>query len=274
MLGNVQAACRLVQDWFALDLPVSYKPLSDPSTSLDDRPAVANVLPRLRALIGTLLDRQVRKLPPERVLSQQFGVGRRVIRTALAILEKDGAVVRHVGRGTFIASCAGWSPPQLQALALAGGLAVGGIEGLSPRDLLEVRYVLEPAIAELAALSARPSDIVRLQECMRRREASHNIDDYEHWDFELHMAIATATHNKLLLEMLDLVNRMRRSAVWRKFRGPSIDSTRRRVSNAQHQAIVQAICQAEPEVAFATMRAHIGHVSAAYRGIFAQPTPA
>jgi len=42
------------------------------------------------------------RLPPERELARQFGVGRVTVRTALAALEKNGHVTRHIGRGTFV----------------------------------------------------------------------------------------------------------------------------------------------------------------------------
>ncbi len=233
--------------------------------SLDDQPEIAATLARLRALIETLLQQHQRQLPPERQLAEVFGVGRNAIRKVLAVLESDGTVVRHVGRGTFITSAAGTAPPQLQALAFGGALAIDTSVGLSPRDLLEVRYALEPAMAEMAALAARQPDLDHMQECMQRREDAGRLDDYEHWDYALHMSIAKATHNSLLIEMLGLVNRMRRSAAWRKFRGPSVMPNQRRISNAQHRAIVQAICRADPEGAFAAMRTHLGFVSGRYR---------
>jgi GntR family transcriptional repressor for pyruvate dehydrogenase complex len=232
---------------------------------LDDQPDIVATLARLRTLIQEMLQRRDRQLPPERQLAEQFGVGRATVRKALAILEDDGNVVRHVGRGTFVNSGAGSAPPQLQALALGGALAIDSSIGLSPRELLEVRYALEPAIAELAALAAREPDIELMQECMRKREEASQLDDYEQWDFALHMAIAKATHNSLLTEMLDLVNRMRRSGSWRKFRGPSVKPKQRETSNAQHRAIVNAICRADPGGAFAAMRMHLGMVSGRYR---------
>lgn len=239
----------------------SYRHPSPSQGSLDDQPAVASTLAQMRQLIDGQLQRMERQLPPERQLSEQLGVGRDTIRKALALLESDGTVVRHVGRGTFIRSQSGSAPPQLQALALGGALAIDTSVGLSPRELMEVRYALEPAIAELAALAARQPDLEQMQECMRRREEASQLDDYEHWDYALHMSIATATHNSLLIEMLDLINRMRRSAQWRKFRGPSIKQHQRQVSNAQHREIVHAICRADPEAAFAAMRTHLNIVS-------------
>lgn len=231
-----------------------------PLGTLDDRPAIAQTLANLRVLIHNTLQQGQRRLPSERDLASQLGVGRLAIREALEVLEREGDVVRHVGRGTFITSKAGLPPPQLQALAHAGALAVNTQIGLSSRELIEVRYALEPAIAELAALSARPSDLDRMLKCMQEREEAVRLDDYEHWDYELHMAIAKATHNSMLVEMLDLVNRMRRTAIWRKFRAPSMDEAKRKTSSEQHREIVLAICQAEPDRAFAAMRAHLSHV--------------
>lgn len=227
---------------------------------LDDRPEIAETLAHLRVVIHSAIQQGQRRLPAERELAAQLGVGRLTIRQALEVLEREGDVVRHVGRGTFITSNAGSPPPQLQALAHAGALAINTQVGLSSRELVEVRYALEPAIAELAALSAREPDLNLMLRCMQQREEAGRLDDYEHWDYELHMAIAKATHNSMLVEMLDLVNRMRRTAIWRKFRAPSMEETKREISNRQHREIVLAICQAEPERAFAAMRAHLSHL--------------
>jgi len=227
---------------------------------LDDRPDVGETLAHLRFMIQRTLQQGQRRLPAERDLAAQLGVGRLTIRHALEVLEREGDVVRHVGRGTFITSNAGSPPPQLQALAHAGALAINTQVGLSARELVEVRYVLEPAIAELAALSARESDLNLMLRCMHQREDASRLEDYEHWDYELHMAIAKATHNSMLVELLDLVNRMRRTAVWRSFRAPSMDEEKRKTSNRQHREIVLAICQADPEQAFSAMRAHLRHL--------------
>ena len=234
------------------------------AASLDDQPEVARALQSLREQITRQLTKHERRLPPERELAAILGVGRSVVRRALDLLEADGLVVRHVGRGTFIAGGAGAAPPQLQALVTRGAVAIDMAQGLSPRELLEVRYVLEPAMAELAAISARPDDIKEMKECLRQRKAATQIDAYEHWDYALHMTIAKATHNSVLIEMLDLVNRMRRTGLWRQFRRASIQTNEKRLSNSQHLAIVDAITRAEPSAAFAAMHAHLGSVSHQY----------
>ena len=63
----------------------------------------------------------------------------------------------------------------------------------SARCVLFRRRLIEPAMAELAAASARPENIEELHHCLREREVATGIDAYEHWDLLLHMAIAKAT---------------------------------------------------------------------------------
>lgn len=227
---------------------------------LDDQPEVAQALQALHQRLEQQLKTHQRRLPAERQLALELGVGRNTVRRALAILERDGQVVRHVGRGTFVAGGGGLAPPQLHALTTQGALAIGTV-GLSPRELLEVRYALEPAMAELAATNARPADIQEMQECLRQREAATQLDDYERWDYALHMCIAKTTRNAMLIELLELVNRLRRTAGWRQFRRASIQPLEREPSHQQHRAIVAAIARADPAAAFNAMRAHLGAVS-------------
>src|SRR5690606_6830349 len=131
----------------------------------------------LRVMIQGALQQGQRRLPAERDLAARLRVGRLTIRSALEVLEREGDVVRHVGRGTFITSNAGSPPPQLQALAHAGALAINTQVGLSSRELVEVRYALEPAIAELAALSAREPDLNLILKRMQQREEAWRLDD-------------------------------------------------------------------------------------------------
>lgn len=233
-------------------------PKPTPEESLDDQPDLARALHALSALVEQHIERHERRLPPERELCKRFGISRATLRRALAQLEQAGVLARHVGRGTFIAGGAQQAPPALNELSVLGALAIGSSPGLSPRELLEVRRVIEPAMAELAATSARPENILELKNCLREREAASGIDAYEHWDLQLHMAIAKATHNKLLIELLELVNRLRRTAGWRNFRRESIAPERKALSDEQHRAIVDAISQADPKLAFEKMRRHVG----------------
>jgi DNA-binding FadR family transcriptional regulator len=235
-----------------------------PGTTLDDQPEISRALQHLRDRVESQLRRHERRLPAERELAAELGLGRSAIRAALAILEADGVVIRHVGRGTFIAGGAQVASRQLHALTTQGALAIDTAQGVSPRELMETRLALEPAMAELAALAARPNEIAEMRECLRQREESTALDAYEHWDHELHMCIARSTRNAMLIELLELVNRLRRTGGWRDLRRASILPGERRASNAQHRRIVDAIARADAPGAFAAMRSHLATVSNHY----------
>lgn len=242
---------------------------ADPNSSgeLDDQPAVALLVQQLRELVDALLANHGRRLPPERDLAKTLGVGRTVLRRALDVLERDGLVVRHVGRGTYVAGGAGSQSMRLHALVTLGAQAIGEVNGLSARELLEVRYAIEPAIAELAAVAARPDDIEAMRECLSERERACHIDDYEYWDYALHTAIAAATHNAVLSELALLVGRLRQTIYWRQFRRRSIAPDRKARSDREHRAIVDAIACADSAQAFELMRIHVISVSARFNPV-------
>ena len=95
------------------------------------------------------------RLPPERELCDILGVSRGELRKALAVMESNGELWRHVGKGTFI----GARPAQEYA-------DVAGIAALTnPRDVMRARLLIEPQIAREAALNATAGDIAELTKC-------------------------------------------------------------------------------------------------------------
>lgn len=187
------------------------------------------------------------RLPAERDLAAELGVGRSTLRKALAVLEAEGKIWRHVGQGTFV----GKTPPADTAGPIVGAHAA------SPREVLEARLVLEPAIAQFAAVSARPADIAYLHRCLEKRESAADAETYEFWDHTLHRAVAEATHNPLLVAFLEIVNRLRREPGWKDYRLSTLSPERRGRSAVQHRAIVDAIERRSAREAFEAMRAHI-----------------
>jgi len=212
-------------------------------------------LARLRAMIARGTGGR-KRLPPERELAAAFAVSRAAVRKALDILEAEKLVRRHVGRGTFVRGdevtpARASATPELPAdFALAAA-------GVSPRELVDTRFVVEPAIAELAATAARPADIDELRRCLKKRETSSEADTYEMWDYALHMAVAKATHNALVVQILEHIHRLRRSNDWLRYRRTTLAPSRKSVSDPQHRAIVDAIARHDPRGAAEAMRAHI-----------------
>ena len=186
------------------------------------------------------------RLPPERDLAARFSVSRSDLRKALSVLEADGLIWRHVGRGTFI----GARPVlNLADVAYLGELA-------SPSQVMIARIAVEPELARLAALYGAHADFESIRHWAQRCRTAPDWRSYEASDNNLHHAIAKATHNKLLLYLFDTLNTVRRSTVWgqrRTTQRPPPDH----FSFNQHDAIHAAIVARDDAAAAALKRAHL-----------------
>lgn len=212
-------------------------------------PAALPLADRLRRFIAEGRFHHNDRLPPERDLAAQFGVSRAELRKALAQVEADGLIWRHVGRGTFIGS----RPVlNLADVAYLGELA-------SPTQVLAARIAIEPELARLAATHATRADVEAIQSCEARCLSAADWRGYEAWDNNLHLAIAKATHNKLLLHLFDTLNVVRRSTVWAQPR-TTVRPPRDHISFAEHAAICGAIAARDPGLATQRMREHLHSV--------------
>ncbi|WP_299736103.1 FadR/GntR family transcriptional regulator [uncultured Roseobacter sp.] len=191
------------------------------------------------------------RLPPERELCQTFDVTRHQMRTALASLEKNGLIWRHVGRGTFV------GPRPVLNLEEVAYLS----ELVSAEQIVTVRHSIEPELARLAAENANKSDLVRIRDCATGCTQAADWRGYEAWDTNLHLAIARAAHNKLYLYFFETLNVVRRGMVWKQTRttpGPAKDYC----SFEQHESIVAAIETGDARRAKKAMSAHLKSVYA------------
>ena len=152
------------------------------------------------------------RLPPERILAEQYGVSRTVIREAVRTLVSKGVLETRGGSGSYVRG------PDPVAAARSVTLLLRLHHGTTPvpyTKIHEVRRVLEVEIAALAAERAQPDDIAALeQELERQRRARHDRDAYVASDVAFHAALATATHNELFPVLLhsiqDVMTEVRR----------------------------------------------------------------
>lgn len=189
------------------------------------------------------------RLPPERDLCGTLGVSRSNLRQALAVLEAEGQVWRHVGRGTFV----GARP----VLNLNDVTYLSGES--SPAAVMEARLAIEPQLARLAALHATNADFSQIRACIRASRSAREWRVYEAWDNKLHRAIAGATHNKLLISLFDTLNTVRRSTVWGQLRSTKLPPADHH-SFAEHDCLYDAISQRDAELAVECMRRHLRSV--------------
>ena len=198
------------------------------------------------------------RLPAERELAGRIGVSRGTLRRALAALEASGRIWRHVGRGTFV----GPRPPEERS----NGAAV--IRFTNPTEVMEVRLVVEPSLAALAALRATTENVEQMETCLRKADAVTDTAAYERWDSVLHRTIAEAARNTLLLSLFNAVNAARDERVWGRLKEASLDRERQKAYSSQHRALVNAIRDRNAELAARLMT---GHLEAVHRDILRTP---
>jgi GntR family transcriptional repressor for pyruvate dehydrogenase complex len=194
------------------------------------------------------------RLPPERALAEELGMSRGTLRKALEVLESEGLVWRHVGKGTFV----GHPAVRVSLPADAGAIS------MSPREILEARLMFEPIIAARAATSATRSDLELLGKYARKADDAADWEAFELWDRTLHRAIAAATQNAACLVFLDIVNRAREQDDWSRAQLPPLDSPRPIRSRAVHFTIVEAIFNRNAAAAAQAMRQHLERVRDVY----------
>lgn len=197
---------------------------------------------------GVWLDGQ--RLPPERALSDQFGMARNTVRRALAILENGGRLVRHVGRGTFVRN--------------AGNARLGSIglrmEQASPAELMEVRLIFEPQAAVIAAGRATADDLRAIEIAYRNSVAAKGYSEFEQWDARFHMAIVKATRNSLLIDYCEAINAARHQPQWYRLKRRSMNDEARSQYDMQHGALVAALRERDADAARAALQQHLSAV--------------
>jgi len=136
-------------------------------------------------------------LPPERVLGDDYGVSRTVIREAMKRLERDGLVEILHGKGVRVSA--------KSAESVADAIEKYLLTTSSPVwALLELRRLVETGTASLAAKRRDDNDVVTLTGIIKEMRSS--LDDplrYVELDFELHRALSRATKNPLMEVVLE-----------------------------------------------------------------------
>ncbi len=192
------------------------------------------------------------KLPPERELTKMFGVGRSTLREAISALVLVGYLEVIQGRGTFLKI--DFQSVNLSALELSNVQIAASII-----DLVEVREILECNAVKLAARRAKSDDIRLIIDALAKMKET--VDDYKRFsdhDFNFHIALAQATGNNMILEMMKLiVNKVHEQ--YDRFNPKTLFQTEKAVFTAEQ--IVASITNGEAEKAAGFMRDHLNLVT-------------
>jgi GntR family transcriptional repressor for pyruvate dehydrogenase complex len=193
------------------------------------------------------------QLPPERDLAQRFGVSRTAVREAVKALREKGLVEAYTGRGTFVTN--GTSQAIRQSLNLI--IKISQQEGTL--HLAELRRILEPEIAALAAPRIEEQLLATMRESVESMDRSiraHDPESYIEADLDFHLALAEAAGNPLILALIDSIVellRAQRSRIFKVNGGPER-------GQFHHKRILKAIEERDAKSARAAMLAHLDQV--------------
>ena len=189
------------------------------------------VFKQIRQLIEEGRFRARDQLPSERELAETFKVSRTSVREALRTLETQGLIVSRTGTGNFVAD--------LPVESLIGPLARLLIdEKKALADMFEMRKLIEPHIAALAAKRATRNDVAQLKRIVAKQSAAVSRGETGvEADAELHFFISRTTRNhalqKLVSGLMELLSRSREESLQ--------TDNRRATSIAAHRRIIAAI---------------------------------
>lgn len=191
------------------------------------------------------------RLSPEKELSESLGLSRSSLREAVKALEIIRVLDVRRGDGTYVTSL----EPQLLLEAMA--FVVDIHQDSSVLELFEVRRILEPAAAAMAATRATPDDIARLREMLTEVDENTSIDGLVAHDMLFHRLISTMSGNAYLTSLLDgLSGKTLRARVWRGLtQEHSVERTL-----AEHRAIVDALASGDSELVRSQLTVHISGV--------------
>jgi GntR family transcriptional regulator, transcriptional repressor for pyruvate dehydrogenase complex len=196
------------------------------------------------------------RLPNEYELAEQYGVSRTVVREAMKTLAKEGLVQVRPGRGTFVVS------GMHQAVKDSINTLMLLDKADDWRELIEVRELLEPGIAFLAAERAESQDVECMQKAVEIMDsAMQDSDAYITADNTFHQALARATRNEILVTLVEPIVGLltvQRKRIFDVKEGPQR-------GQYHHKRILEAVRTHDPEKARLASIEHLSMVRDASR---------
>ncbi|HDX9579229.1 TPA: FadR family transcriptional regulator [Bacillus pseudomycoides] len=202
------------------------------------------------------------KLLPVHQLAEQFQVGRSAVREALSALRAMGLIEMKQGEGTYVKN---FTPSALTS-SLSTTLLMKQEDIV---NLFEVRKVLEVGVVGAAALKRTDENIHNIKHWLDEMQKGMGDEQAgEKADFHFHMAIAEASHNNILLELMNHVSEMIAEAIGetRRIILYGEQTTAERLLE-EHRKIYEAVLENDVEAAQQAMQNHLTNVECMVIGI-------
>lgn len=190
------------------------------------------------------------RLPAERHLCAEFGVGRSALRRVLRGFIEQGLIVQCAGSGTYIADdLAARLPPRPSSAA-----------SVSPAELMDARLLIEPLLVDLVVSHATAADFQAMAECCRQGEQAASLEEFEYWDGALHERIAEATRNAFFVNVVHLMRLARERGEWGMLKRRSVTPERRKHYEQEHKQLVAALKNRDAVKAREILEQHLHRV--------------
>jgi GntR family transcriptional repressor for pyruvate dehydrogenase complex len=187
------------------------------------------------------------KLPSVRELCDQFGIGRSAIRDAITTLKGKGIIdVRH-GEGSYICEFD------------ASRVFQQGILLPDEKDiekLFQVREILESGIAKMAAKNRTQDDLNKMETIINQMKQA-NRDDNGDLDYSYHMAIANATKNEILSQLMEFISATTKKAMTDLHGYISSNKELMAKISEQHSRIFESIRSGDADASSKEMANHL-----------------
>jgi DNA-binding FadR family transcriptional regulator len=214
---------------------------------------------RIAELLETRIDQGLfpagTYLPAERELAEQLAVSRTSVREALIALEVTGRVAIRQGYGVQVLA-----GPQRPAAQNPPEVDIG------PIQIMEARRVIEPRIAELAAVNHRQENLDGMRAAMHRQDSAKSAasENYREGDRLFHVEIARASGNPAYEVVVSKLWEYRTKPLFERFEQMLVGPDRPGQTATEHQKIFEAIAAGDATAAGKTMKQHLDAVLSAF----------
>ena len=191
------------------------------------------------------------KLPPERELAERLSISRNSLREAFRVLESRGLIESKPGGGRYIREIRKNGHNNTENIILS-------LEKSSILELLEAREMFEIKIAKIAAQRATPENMELIEKALNKMSEEEKIknDNKTESDTEFHLAIASASHNFVFVNIIKLHLDLLKETRGKTWQIPG----RREKQYQEHQAILQAVKEHNSKKAGEAMLTHLKNV--------------
>lgn len=196
------------------------------------------------------------KLPPERIMASKLGVSRPSVREAYSALEIVGVLESRVGSGTYVKSgnIDNFFENKIKDIAN---------KEESPYEIIGLRKIIEPEIVALATKNANSQDISEIEDVLKKmRSQIKGGDSYTlETDRMFHIAIAKASKNSVLLNVLGYIIDLSKERLWENIREQLVKSPGHLIKDIEyHEKVFNCIKNKDIKNARLIMKKHFSEI--------------